>query len=229
MSHHEIEPIRGLPEPLPDGEHILWQGEPRWTSLARRIFHTRMVAVYFGILVLWRIASMAHDGAMFADIVLSAAWLVALGAAGLLIMAVLAWLIAKTTVYTITSRRVALRFGIALPMTINLPYTAIKTAAVKVDRFGVGDIALELSARNQIAYLVLWPNVRPWRFSPVEPALRAIPDAARVAEVLSTALANSAGTAVQAPVAPAAGRNAAAPDETPPDAGAGQALAAAAQ
>ena len=38
---------------------------------------------------------------------------------------VFAWASARTTVYTITNRRVVMRFGIALPMTLNLPFTLI--------------------------------------------------------------------------------------------------------
>jgi hypothetical protein len=39
MSHDDFkfEPIRGLPEQLPEGEHILWQGAPDPRVLAREI------------------------------------------------------------------------------------------------------------------------------------------------------------------------------------------------
>ncbi|MEM1103487.1 MAG: hypothetical protein AAGH48_05230, partial [Pseudomonadota bacterium] len=48
------EPIRGLPEALPEGERILWQGEPTWRQLAVNVFHIRALAIYFGVLMIWR-------------------------------------------------------------------------------------------------------------------------------------------------------------------------------
>jgi hypothetical protein len=38
MNEYENEPVRGLPETLPPGETLLWQGEPDWLSMARRTF-----------------------------------------------------------------------------------------------------------------------------------------------------------------------------------------------
>ena len=48
---HEFEAAPGLPEPLPAGERILWQGAPDWRALAVHVFHVRKLAAYFaGIL-----------------------------------------------------------------------------------------------------------------------------------------------------------------------------------
>jgi hypothetical protein len=44
---HELEPQYGLPERLPAGEHILWQGSPDFRTVALRIFHLRKVALYW--------------------------------------------------------------------------------------------------------------------------------------------------------------------------------------
>ena len=56
MSHHDddFEPVPGLPETLPQGEQMLWQGSPQWWSLALRAFRLREVGVYFGFLMAWR-------------------------------------------------------------------------------------------------------------------------------------------------------------------------------
>ena len=54
---HEAEPIPGLPERLPLGEGILWQGSPRWWSLAQRALHLRALSIYFGLLVTWSVFS----------------------------------------------------------------------------------------------------------------------------------------------------------------------------
>jgi hypothetical protein len=46
MSHDDFafEPVPGLPAPLPKGERILWQGSPRWQSLARTAYYVNIVA-----------------------------------------------------------------------------------------------------------------------------------------------------------------------------------------
>ncbi len=61
------------------------------------------------------------------------------------ILSVLAWATAATTVYTITDRRVAMRIGIALTLTLNLPFKSVAAAQFKASSFGTGDIALALS------------------------------------------------------------------------------------
>jgi hypothetical protein len=186
---------RGLPAPLPPGERLLWQGAPRWGALARRAFHVRKLAVYCAALLAWRVAADLSDGQSPASAALGAVWLtpLVLGAVG--IPALLAWLFSRTTVYTITSRRVVLRSGVALPMTLNIPFRLVESAALKTYRDGTGDIRLALAGPDRISYLHLWPNVRLWRAARPEPMLRAVPDAARVAEILVQALAAAAEAA----------------------------------
>ena len=43
---HDFEPELGLPEALPRGEQVRWQGSPDWKTLALRGFHVRKLAVY---------------------------------------------------------------------------------------------------------------------------------------------------------------------------------------
>ena len=181
--------LRGAPEPLPAGEIILWQGAPNWITLAHRAFHVRHVAVYFGALLIWRVTVTLANGGPVTAAAISALWVLlpALAAAGLLML--LAWLFAATTHYTITSRRVVMQIGVALPTIINIPFRRVAAAALKTHAGGSGDIPLKTLGEDQIAYLVLWPHVRPWRFNPPEPMLRAVPDAARVAEILARAAA----------------------------------------
>ena len=38
VPEHEFEPVHGLPEKLPAGEKILWQGSPDWKTLANEAF-----------------------------------------------------------------------------------------------------------------------------------------------------------------------------------------------
>ncbi|MGA2127333.1 MAG: photosynthetic complex putative assembly protein PuhB, partial [Xanthobacteraceae bacterium] len=122
MSEYDIEPIPGLPQRPPAGEQILWQGSPRWQTLAIRVFHARKAAIYFAVIILWRIVSAVSEGDDLLAAATSALWLppIALIAVGVLVA--LAWQTGRTTVYTITNRRVAMRFGIALPMTVNIPF-----------------------------------------------------------------------------------------------------------
>ena len=48
---HDSRAVSGLPEPLPAGERMIWQGKPDWRALALRAFHVRKVAIYFGVLL----------------------------------------------------------------------------------------------------------------------------------------------------------------------------------
>jgi len=114
---------------------------------------------------------------------------IAIAAIGVLLL--LAWAYARSTIYTITSSRVVIRSGIALPMTVNLPFKIIDSAALRVSPDGTGDIPLRITQSQHVYSLALWPNVRPWNFSRPEPMLRAIKDAEDVAVVLSAALAAS--------------------------------------
>jgi hypothetical protein len=188
-----FEPVRGLPEHLPDGEKLLWQGAPAWPSLARRAFHTDLVAAYFGLLAIWAVVSGLADGRTAAEIATAVAWLVPPAVAAVGVLALMAWATARSTVYTITSRRVVLRYGVALPLTINVPFGVIDSAALKIDANGTGDLPLKLVAPNKIAYLHLWPHVRPWHVSQPQPMLRAVPNAAAVARTLATALEANRG------------------------------------
>jgi hypothetical protein len=186
---------RGLPAPLPPGERLLWQGTPRWGALARRAFHVRKLAIYCAVLLAWRVVADVAEGQPQTAIALGALWLAPLMLAAVGIPALLAWLFSRTTVYTITSRRVILRSGVALPMTLNIPFRVIASAALKTYRDGTGDIPLVLAGSDRISYLHLWPNARPWRMTRPEPMLRGVPDGARVAEILAGALAAAAGPA----------------------------------
>ena len=59
---HEWEAAPGLPEALPAGEKILWQGCPNWAALAVHAFHVRKVSFYFALMMAWQIVSLHADG-----------------------------------------------------------------------------------------------------------------------------------------------------------------------
>ena len=186
--------LRGLPGGLPQGERVLWQGRPDGRTVMRRVFHLRLIAAYFAAMLAWSAAGSVGRGVPAVDVALSALRFAALAAVPLGLMAAYAWGVGRTTVYTVTNRRVAIRFGVALPMTVNLPFARIDGAGFRQARDGSGDITLQLAKGDKLTYLILWPHARPWRLARPEPMLRALPDAEKVAQVLSRALAASAET-----------------------------------
>ena len=130
-----------------------------------------------------------HDGGTAGAAAMGVARVALVGAAGLGLLCLIAWLTARTTVYSITSRRVVMRMGIVLPMTMNLPFRSIGTAGVKRQSDGTGDIALGISSGDRLAFLHLWPHVRPWRINNPEPSLRSLADPEAASAILGTALA----------------------------------------
>lgn len=191
-----------LPEPLPDGERILWRGAPVWPGLARGAFRVWYVAGYFAVLAIWRALALRADGESLATAVTTALWFVPLALACIGILLLLAWLAARTTTYTITSRRVILQVGVAVPITMNIPFSRIAAAALRPYANGTGDIPLELIGGERVPYLAIWPHARPWRYTRPQPMLRSIPEAAAVAAILADALA-AAGPAARGQGAPA--------------------------
>jgi hypothetical protein len=195
MSEHEFEPVRGLPETLPPGEHLLWQGAPRWQSLAIGAFHARKVGLYFAALIAIDAVASLSTGRPAGAVAVSAAGLVVLALAAVGLLALLAWLNARSTVYSITTRRLVMRFGVALPMSINLPFSVIESASMRTRVDGSSDLPLVLMPGSRIGYLITWPHVRPWQFARPQPMLRAIPDGERVAALLAAGLAASTAAA----------------------------------
>ncbi len=202
MNEHEFEPVRGLPATLPAGERLLWQGAPRWQSLAINAFQARKVGLYFLALIAFEAVASLAEGQPAGRVLAGTAGLVVLAAAAIAVLALLAWLTARATVYSITSRRIVMRFGIALPMTINVPFAVIESAALRTHPDGTADLPVTLARGSRVGYLITWPHVRPWHFSRPEPMLRAIADGERVAALLSAGLGAEPGGTRDAPVPP---------------------------
>lgn len=168
---------------LPQGERLLWQGQPTVKALLLRVFHLRLVLACFA-----RVVAGVLDHQPLAASVASASSLVTPVALATLLLTGLAILYSRTTRYTITSRRVLLQFGAVLPMTLNVPFKQVVRADVKLHSDGSGDLPLGVTAQQRLSYLLLWPHARPWRLNEVEPMLRGVPDARNVAEILAKAL-----------------------------------------
>jgi hypothetical protein len=185
---YEFEPVPGLPEELPEGETLLWQGAPDWKSIATRVLHIRGTAVYFALLLTWYAVSKLHDGEAPYAVTESVARLALFAALALALIGLYGWASAKSTLYTVTSRRVVIRAGVALPMVLNLPFAKIDSVDLKTYSDGSGDIALTLAASERVAYLMLWPHAQPWRLARARPMLRGVPQVSAAAEILGQAL-----------------------------------------
>lgn len=206
---HDISQFKELPAPLPEGERVIWQGKPSFAGLAMRAFHIRDVAIYFGVLLVWRLWSNWAQGLPLREATSSALWLIVPAISAIAVLAGLALLFRRAACYTITSKRVLFQFGVALPVTMNVPLGKIANAALKTYRDGSGDIPLRLSDSDRVSYLLLWPHIRPWRLRAPEPMLRAVPNAAIAAARLSEALTTHPGPTAIA-LSPSASRNPAA-------------------
>lgn len=182
ITEYEAEPIPGLPGLPPKGERVLWQGSPDWRVLARTAFHIRTVAAYFGLLVAIAVVNFARTG--------SPTGVIITGCMGIFVVSLLtaiAWGAARSTIYTLTNRRIVLRIGMALPKCINLPLSLVGSVDLQQHSDGSGDLPIALTARQPMGYAVLWPHARPWYLKDPQPMLRAVPDVDKVAAMIARA------------------------------------------
>lgn len=195
---HEFEPQYGLPERLPKDEHILWQAAPDVATLARQAFHLRTLCAYFAALMAVRAGMEISAGADALGVLMSLKWLAPLSVAAISVVWMLAWLTARTTVYTLTNKRLVMRLGIVLTVTFNLPLSKLGAADLRLHRDGFGDISVALSGEDRIAWVHLWPSARPWHLTQPQPTVRCVADAAALARQLSAAWSACTGLAAQA-------------------------------
>jgi hypothetical protein len=190
---HEFEPQFGLPERLPSGEHIVWQGSPDLGALAFSAFHVKKLVLYFIFLIGACAWPALEAGAGVMAVLQAIKWIAPLTLLGLGAVWILAYLTTRTTVYTLTNKRVVMRLGIVLTVTFNFPLKQIASSDVRMLEGSFGDVTLSLQGSDHIAWIHLWPSVRPWRLSKPEPTLRAIPDAQEFAVQLRDAWMQATG------------------------------------
>lgn len=188
---HDAEPVRGLPGLLPAGETILWQGSPDLRLFLTRALHARWIAAYFVALIFYSLAQQSLFGAALSF---------AAGLACFSMLALYSWGVARTSVYTLTNKRIVLRVGVALTACINLPLSRIAAAELRPLGGGHGDVALTLEG-GRVGYAFLWPHARAWRFAAPQPMLRAVPDAEAFAAKLVAARQAISPVAENAPQA----------------------------
>jgi hypothetical protein len=191
----DFESQPGLPKPLPPGEDLLWQGSPDPAALAHEAFKANWVLGYLLVLAVWR-ASVAFPVGGFAQSLAVFLPYLALALAAYGLIRLLARAVARAAIYSITTHRVILRIGAALQVTWTVPFTKVASASLATRPTGTGTIALDLVPGQNMSFLALWPHLRPGFARKVQPAFRCIPDAARVARILSDA----AQTRVNEPV-----------------------------
>ncbi len=184
----DFEPVPGLPAALPEGETLLWQGSPDWLSVARHVYHAGLVIGYFTVLIAWRLFSAYWTGADMTAATGSALTISVVAAIVMGLIGLLAWLTTRTTIYSITSQRVLMRYGIALSLTVNLPFSRIGSADLALNRDRTGNIALKLIGDGKLGYVHLWPHVRAWYLKDPQPMMRSLPQPASVANLLSKAM-----------------------------------------
>jgi len=192
-AEYEFEAAEGLPEPLPQDEMILWQGAPNWISMAKHVFHLQWLGLYFAVIVIWQLISVSSSEGGLATGWSSVALAFFLAVVGLVLVGLLAYWSATTTMYTLTNRRIVMRVGIVLTVTFNLPYKTLGSADLKVYKDGTGDIPMQIATEDKIAFFHLWPHVRPWRLAKPEPMMRCVPEAKKVAILLTEAWMSSTG------------------------------------
>lgn len=184
MAHeHEFEAAPGLPEKLPVGERILWQGAPDAWLLAVHALHVRKLALYFALMLAAQAIFMRAEGQ---SLVGALALSTSLAALALVLLGATAWMAARNTLYTVTNRRVVMRIGIVLTLSFNLPFKQLAGASIRPLARGHGDVALQLKGAR-IAWLHLWPHARAWHLRQPQPTLRCVKDAQAVGALIQRA------------------------------------------
>jgi len=181
---HEFEAAPGLPEKLPAGEYILWQGAPEWRSLGVAAFGLRTVAMYLVVMWLLQAAHLWDQGSSALEMAKYLSISATFAVLALVLLGGFTYLVSSTTLYTLTNRRVVMRIGVVLGLTLNLPYRQITGASLKPLARNTGDLAVQIASNSHIAYLHLWPHARPWHFKAPQPTLRSIAGAEGVSEIL---------------------------------------------
>ena len=188
MTEIRVKRVSGLPEPLPDDEQVLWQQSPAWRPFSRRVFQLDKIGFYFLVVVGWVAVSAYLSTGEWLGVLRSLLWSVPPAAGVLMVLALISWFYARTTTYTITSKRVVIQSGLAVPSAINLPFSKINSAGMKTFGDGTGDIELSMSGQR-LLYSMLWPNARLFRLKRPVPVMRAIQNPQKAAETLGEALA----------------------------------------
>jgi hypothetical protein len=161
-------------------ETVLWKGRPALGLLALSAFHARKAGLYMAALAAIALTMGNTNAAIVAA---------GLGVVLVALLYVLAWASARSTLYILTDSRLIMRIGVAIETRINIPLKQIKAAHLRPRAKGHGDIAFEIGGERLLGTLLLWPHVRPWHYAMPQPMLRAVPEAASLAQMIAEARA----------------------------------------
>lgn len=178
--------VQGVAEALPPGERVLWQGAPAPQAVARHLLLVRPLAAYFVAMIAWWMLANRAQATSMAFWSPVAAQLLLVGAVLGGFIGLAHW-IARSTTYAITDRRIVMRLGVIFPLTVNIPLHYIMGAQVKRFADGTGQIAVQLDPKERLAWVVLFPHVRPLSFTNPQPLLRGLTDPSTVGDVLRAA------------------------------------------
>lgn len=159
-------------------EDVIWRGKPEPFRHAASAFHTNSIVLYFAALA---VIGFAMDGMG------SAVTLVIMGLAAMLILMALGIYSARNSAYILTNHRLMILTGLAVEKRVSIPLKRIASARLRTRSKGYGDILLDLNGDHRLSYLLLWPHARSFRVWKPQPLLRAVPDAAMIAEKLAHA------------------------------------------
>jgi hypothetical protein len=174
----------GFSEKLPQGEQLLWQGQPERHALAARAMYLKYIAFYLVALIAARTGYLILDGESVATWSGMLAWQVLASAFVMLLIVGLAVVYSRTTRYSLTNERLIIKTGAAITIHINLPLQQITAADLREYSDGTGDITLQVSRAEKLYWLLLWPNTRSWWIRPLRPVLRGLKDVQTVAHLL---------------------------------------------
>ena len=179
-SVHELEPIHGFPEALPQNENLIWQGSPDFWFIAKRVFYVKQITFYFALIIF--VALGLNFGKLSqTELILNFLLNFSLALTAMLLILGLSFLISSTAVYSLTNKRLVMRIGVVLTVTLNIPFNKIESAELKKYPDGSGDISIKLASGNKIAYPHLWPHCRSWFFSDPRPRLTGLKKVENVA------------------------------------------------
>ena len=173
-----------LSENLPNGEQLIWHGQPERRALATRAMYLKYIAFYLAALIAARTGYLILDGEPVATWSGMLVWQVLASAFVMLLIVGLATVYSRTTRYSLTNERLIIKTGAAITIHINLPLQQITAADLGEYSDGTGDITLQVSRAEKLYWLLLWPNVRSWWIRPLRPVLRGLRDAQAVAHLL---------------------------------------------
>ena len=190
LVEHEFEEIDGIPGRLPKDETLLWQGKPSWRAIAVHVFHIRLIGGYFLLLAGWRLYTGVSASQPALEMAANVTTVILMGAAVITLVSLFSYLVERTTIYSLTSKRILMRIGVALPITLNLPFSKLAAAAVKevATNNNTGNISFDVVPEERVAWLVLWPHVRAGHIARAQPTLRLIKDVNQVASIVSDAM-----------------------------------------